>query len=170
MPPYGRIFISYSKVHQSYALALKNKIEKEVREWGPKLREWEAAGVPDLVSATSIYSFLHTPPTAGSHFPSDVAANLDKAHVAVVFWGEGSGASGWVEAEIQYATTKQKLTIPVLIDEDVPLPVALRYTQALCVFDDPHNWLSNLLEQINEARVAEVFKDNPDLAAFLAGL
>jgi hypothetical protein len=111
------------------------------------------------LSSPTVYSFVHTPPKAGSNFPSDVAANLDKSHVVVVFWGKESANSAWVDAEIKYAVAKEKLIIPVLIDDGVQLPPSLRYTQAICAFDDPHGWLINLHEQINESRIMRTETD-----------
>ncbi|SRR6266542_4713357 len=67
----------------------------------------------------------------GSDWQSELENALRKADVFVIVLSDEAVRSNWINAEIGYALGQKKLIIPILVEEDVRLPLSLSQIQYL---------------------------------------
>lgn len=63
------------------------------------------------------YSFQSTPNPYGTKLREQIFKNIDKSIFFILFWGEASVNSEWVNLELNYAIENNKIIIPIVLDE-----------------------------------------------------
>ena len=97
-----------------------------------------------------VYSFLHTNPLLGTHFPTIIKQEIDKSKYLILLLSETSDKSTWVNFEIEYAIRQNKIILPVLLEKDAIIPNSLKNRQAILAFKKPQKWIVDIKDAIYE--------------------
>lgn len=155
-----KVFISYSEVDFWIADLLHKYLVGEIYYLERSFTPFYGGSIfrdrsRDLVKINPstrfiVYSFLHSKPLSGTHFPTVIKQEIDKAKFLILLLSSTSDKSKWVNYEIEYALKNNKIILPVLLEKSAIIPYGLKSRQAVLAYKNPQKWIIDLKEAIEE--------------------